>query len=138
VWLRCVSSGCAEVLSKDIPIGVPAYCEFHHSLATACLVDSCTLEDGWYGGNRRLESSGAGHAVTESVFWNTRGHGLIRSYQYAWGYIIGTTDMGVSTSLINVPADGTEPEDYVEGQGSGASLEPSSLYEDQLARRLGP
>lgn len=90
VFLRCSSSESRNVLSKDWPVSLPAYCEFHHSLAMACLVDSCTLDDGWYGGNRRTQSSGAGHTVTQSVFWNTSGSGKILSWQYGVGYIIGT------------------------------------------------
>ncbi|MBX7258093.1 MAG: hypothetical protein K1Y02_17160, partial [Candidatus Hydrogenedentes bacterium] len=136
--LRCRSAGSTNMVSKDIPVGLPAYCEFHHSLSMACLVDSCLLDDGWYAGNRRDESSGAGHTSTENVFWNTRGNGKIRSYQYGVGYVIGTSGVSVSTSLLNVPAEGTAPEDYVEGIGSGLTLEPRSLYEDQRSRRLNP
>lgn len=138
VWLRCRSAGSTNMVSKDIPIGLPAYSEFHHSLSMACLVDSCRLDDGWYAGNRRDESSGAGHTSTENVFWNTRGNGKIRSYQYGVGYVIGTSGVSVSTSLLNVPAEGTAPEDYVEGAGSGMTLEPHSIYEDQRSRRLSP
>lgn len=111
--------------------------EFHHSLAMANLIDSATSTDGWNAVNRGTESSGAGHSATENVFWNVRG-AFVRSLQYGWGYVIGTTDAEVVTD----PADlfgrgqGTEPEDFVEGAGQGATLEPASLYEDQRARRL--
>ncbi|MBN2309649.1 MAG: hypothetical protein JXR94_11790 [Candidatus Hydrogenedentes bacterium] len=138
VWLRCASSGGRNMLGRNIPIGLPAYCEYHHSLTMACLVDQCNLEDGWYGGNREDWSSGAGLTVTQSVYWNTSGGGQIRSWQYGLGYIIGTQAVGVDTSLDSSSARGSEPEDYVEGENRGAMLTPPSLYEDQLARRLGP
>ena len=136
VFLRCESSGSTNIISRDIPIGLPAYCEFHHSLAMANLVDSCTLDDGWYGGNRGDESTGAGHTTTQNVYWNTRGGGLIRSFAYGNGYIVGTRGVTVQTALIDPRADGTAPEDYVEGKDIGGSLEPQSLYENQLQRRL--
>lgn len=135
VFLRCHSEGSANVTFRNLPIGLPAYNEYHHSLAMACLVDQCTLNDGWYAGNRKGESSGAGHTSTQCVFWNTDGNGVLRSFQYGTGYIIGSETIRVDVSLANGPAQGTAPADYVEGKGRGASLEPQSLYEDQLARR---
>ncbi|NUM56214.1 MAG: hypothetical protein HUU46_21455 [Candidatus Hydrogenedentes bacterium] len=137
VFLRCESSGSTNVLSRDFPIGLPAYCEYHHSLAMACLVDSCILDDGWYGGNRGDESTGAGHTTTQNVYWNTSGNGLIRSFAFGNGYIVGTRGVTVQTGLADPRASGTAPEDHVEGKNTGAALEPSSLYEDQLQRRLG-
>ncbi|HNR32101.1 MAG TPA: glycosyl hydrolase family 28-related protein [Candidatus Hydrogenedentes bacterium] len=136
VFLRCQSSGSRSMLSPTV--GFTAYCEYHHSLAMACLVDACTLDDGWYGGNRRGESSGAGHTVTESAYWNTIGGGTLRSYQYGQGYIIGTgPEIELRTSLGTIEATGTAPEDYIEGAGEAGALEPASLYLDQLGRRLG-
>jgi hypothetical protein len=138
VFLGCTSrEGRMLAFSWDF-IGLPGYCEYHHSLATANLVDSCILEDGWVGYNRRTESSGAGHSVTQSVYWNNRGGGTIKSLQYQWGYIIGVNDINVSTSLIDYNAAGTEPEDWVESSPDGSDLIPESLYEDQLRRRIGP
>ena len=136
VWLRCTSRGSRALKTRHIPVGFPAYCEYHHSLAMACLVDQCTLEDGWYGGNRRDWSSGAGATVTQSVYWNTRGGGAIRSWQHGHGYVIGTEDMKVETALSGRSAKGSAPEDAVEGVGQGRWLVPQSLYEDQLQRRL--
>ncbi|MFT7582703.1 MAG: hypothetical protein ACI9MR_004386, partial [Myxococcota bacterium] len=134
VWLRCTSIGSTAVGI----LALPAYSEYHHSLAMANLVDSCVLDDGWSTVNRGSQSSGAGHSATEGVFWNTSGSGLIRSMQYGWGYIIGTQGMSLATSLSDSRAGGTAPEDFVEGSGTGSSLSPSSLYEDQLLRRLQP
>lgn len=135
VWLRCTSSGSRCVKSARIPVSVPAYCEYHHSLAMACLVDQCVLKDGWYGGNRHHWSSGAGHAVTQSIYWNTSGGGKIRSWQYDMGYIIGTRDITIKSGKLDWSAKGAGPEDYVEGRDRGATLQPQSLYEDQLTRR---
>lgn len=141
VFLRCRSSG-GRVLTEPHGIIVQVgYCEYHHSLAMGCLVDQCQLDDGWAGGNRDGWSSGAGHTVTENVFWNTTGEGLIRSWSYGWGYVVGTKGVNVLTTMSGlfpfVWSLGTEPEDYTEGIGQGAGLVPRCLYEDQLARRQG-
>ncbi|RME52339.1 MAG: hypothetical protein D6795_06825, partial [Deltaproteobacteria bacterium] len=136
VFLRCSSAGSRTFASISDPVGTPAYNEYHHSLAMANLVDRCHLEDGWYGGNRDGASSGAGHTVTQSVYWNTSGGGEILSWQYGWGYVIGTTDMAVVTLLGPPRSAGTAPADYVEGENRGATLDPPSLFEDQLQRRL--
>ena len=101
-----------------------------------CLVDSCILDDGWFGGNRHAWSSGAGATVTQTVYWNTSGKGRLRSWQAGNGYIIGTRGITVETSIKSRFGEGTAPEDIREGIGVGATLEPRSLYEDQLRRRL--
>ncbi len=138
VWLRCDSDQ-GNCLSNEFDtLGYACHSEYHHSLAMACLVDQCTIQDGWYGGNRQDWSSGAGLTVTESVYWNTSGGGVIRSWQYGWGYIIGTQSMLLNTALIGGSAEGSEPEDYAEGQNTGAYLVPQSLYEDQRLLRVGP
>ncbi len=136
VWLRCHSKGSRSFKARFDPIGWPAFCDYHHSLAMACLVDQCTLADGWYAGNRKAWSSGAGLTSTQCVFWNTRGRGVIRSWQFGWGYVIGTRSMKVETRLNQWSAAGSAPQDYVEGKGRGGELAPPSLYEDQLRRRL--
>jgi hypothetical protein len=100
-------------------------------------VDQCTINDGWYGGNRTDWSSGAGHTVTQSVYWNLAGTGQIRSWQYGWGYVIGTQGVLLTMRLAGGSAAGTEPQDYLEGRNLGAALVPQSLYEDQCVRRLG-
>jgi hypothetical protein len=140
VFLRCQSRDGRMLMGTWDPIGVIGYCEYHHSLATANLVDSCTLQDGWIGYNRHSESSGAGHAVTQSVYWNNRGGGTIKSQQYQWGYVIGVNDMDVRTSLTDLEGlyngAGTDPEDWVESSPDGTPLIPESLYEDQLRIRI--
>ncbi|MDX9978477.1 MAG: hypothetical protein RBU25_00385 [Lentisphaeria bacterium] len=136
VWLRCHSAEGRGYNSRLDPVGYMGLSEYHHSLAMACLVDACTLDDGWFGGNRHDWSSGAGGTVTQSVYWNTAGRGVLRSWQSGHGYIIGTTDIRVETSLDQRYGQHTAPEDTREGIGQGAGLRPVSLYEDQRARRL--
>ena len=138
VWLRVTSRDGIAVATKDFPYGSAGYSEFHHSLATANLVDSCVMDDGWSAVNRGDWSSGAGHSATQNVLWNTTGTGHLTSYQFGWGYVVGTgPENTVQTWLPNSLGTGTEPEDWVEGEGQATTLEPQSLYEDQLARRLG-
>ena len=136
VWLRCHSSGSRVYKNSLDPMGWTGYCEFHHSLAMGCLIDSCQLDDGWFGGNRHKWSSGGGNTVTQSVYWNTTGKGAIGSWQDGDGYIIGTQGVKVDTTLGSRYGQHTAPEDTREGIGSGATLRPVSLYEDQRQRRL--
>ncbi len=141
VWLRTTSVDARSLpwQTDDGPwVGVS---EFHHSLAMANLIDSSFTNDGWGAVNRRTFSSGAGHSATQSAFWNTSGDGEIKSFQYGHGYVIGTgPDIAVRVGLdeggIFAEASGTAPEDWIEGLGEGARLDPPSLFEDQLARRL--
>ncbi len=138
VWLRCQSLDGQSLTSRG---GIPlvGLSEFHHSLATANLIDSNTANDGWAAVNRNGYSSGAGHSAKENVFWNHRG-ASIRSFQFGRGYVIGTEDVEVFADLealdLTGQGRGTEPMDLIEGEGAARTLEPSSLYEDQLARRL--
>jgi len=134
VWLRVESREGKIVVSKDSNLGTTGFSEYHHSLATANLVDSSFFDDGFSTVNRLGESTGAGITGTMNVVWNVRGPGTIRSLQYAWGYVIGTTgSFLVTESPLLGP--GTEPVDFVEGQDRGADLVPQSVYEDQRAKR---
>lgn len=140
VWLRVRSVDGKAVAIKDSEFGLPGLSEFHHSLATANLIDRSTLEDGWGAVNRGEYSSGSGHSSTESVVWNADGGGVIRSRQFGYGYVIGPgPGLSVETALGVDEAEGTEPEDWheVAPEGEDGPLVPASLYEDQLARRLG-
>jgi len=112
--------------------------EFHHSLAMANLIDDSLTDDGWGAVNRRSYSSGAGHSATQNVFWNVQGAGTLTSFQYGLGYVVGTGPelvVEVAVSDLNDSA-GTAPEDHTEGLGEAATLQPGSLFDDQLARRL--
>jgi hypothetical protein len=137
VWLRCRSEAGHAVFVKAGELGVTGLSEYHHSLAMACLVDVCRLDDGWKAANRGGESSGAGHTATQCVFWNTTGAGRLRCHQFGTGYVIGTgPELRVETHLGVRGAAGTAPADYTEGLGRAATLVPRSLYEDQLRKRL--
>lgn len=136
VWLRVVSEGGFATAQPGGTQGGVGYSEFHHSLATANLIDSSRFEDGFSIINRRLESTGAGHTGTQNVFWNVSGAGLLRSMQWGWGYVIGTGGLEVALDEVFI-AEGTQPKDWAEGLDAGATLEPRSLYEDQRRRRLG-
>jgi len=137
VWHRVHSLEGRSFFSPDSSISQAGFSEFHHSLATANLIDQSRFDDGWSAVNRGDYSSGAGHSATESVFYNSTGTGTLRSAQFGWGYIIGTSpDINIVTRPFGVGRQGTEPEDYVEGAGRGSGLYPASLYEDQRRRRL--
>lgn len=138
VFSRCKSSHSTSV-TIILGVPIPAMSEYHHSLAMANLVDRCQIDDGWLAGNRLGWSSGAGHTSTQCAFWNTTGVGTLMSMQYGWGYIIGTgPKTKINTSLLDLYASGSQPQDYVEGAAKGATLWPQSLYEHQLASRLKP
>jgi len=129
VWLRCESrDGRAINSAFGLPVAIVGFSEYHHSLATANLVDSCFVSDGWSAVNRGQYSSGAGHTATECVFWNVTGPGLVRTGQYGRGYVIGT---GRETKVLSLD------DDWVEGEGAAATLDPPSLYEAQRKRRVG-
>jgi hypothetical protein len=139
VWLRCHTAEGFAVSAQALPfVGQLGLSEYHHSLAMANVVDACRVDDGWGAQNRHDWSSGAGHTATGCVFWNVGGEGVVRSRQHGWGYVIGTApSITVETSTGGSAGEGTEPEDWREGLGAGATLEPASLYEDQFRRRTG-
>lgn len=139
VWLRVLSTDGQVHYAPGSPFFSLGYSETHHSLAMANLVDQSTFHDGWQSINREDWSSGAGHTGTENVVYNVSGDGgIVRSRQWGWGYVVGTSpEVDVITDLDGTGAAGTAPPDWVEGPGLADGLEPPSLYEDQLARRLG-
>jgi hypothetical protein len=87
-----------------------------------------------------------GQSSSQSLYWNTEGRSyytgrsyIVHSEQAGRGYVIGT--QGPASGAINTPKSSgsqnfTQPVDRIEGAGLGATLEPASLYEDQLRRRL--
>lgn len=149
VWLRVTSEGGRAYSSQSGGFRPVAHSDFHHSLATANLIDASVLNDGWSAVNRQSMSGGAGHTATENVFWNSGGDGLLRSLQFGWGYIIGTgKDLTVETEIRDewggfeelgdlAAWEHTAPRDYMEGLGKAETLRPQSLYESQRRRRLG-
>ncbi|MBI2897362.1 MAG: hypothetical protein HYY06_27640 [Deltaproteobacteria bacterium] len=119
--------------------------DFHMHLSAANLVDNLSL-DGDFVEARFRDCCGHGHSTTESVIWNTEGVAypddqfferfIVDSGQFGEGYVIGTR--GAASEVRTPGGDGTAPIDFTEGSGEGEDLDPASLYEDQLARRLGP
>jgi hypothetical protein len=121
--------------------------DFHMWLSRANLFDSMTMDNDFLQG--RIRPCGAplhGHSTSESVFWNTKGvtgyhratHNVVVSKQFGHGYVIGTR--GPYSSAATQPTIDygyeTAPEDFAEGIGKSDTLEPQSLYEAQLQRRL--
>lgn len=135
VWLRVTSERGLMERTPGSGLGGVGYSEFHHSLATANLIDSSRFEDGFSIVNRGAESTGAGHTGTQNVIWNVEGSGLVRSMQWGWGAVVGTSGNPVALDEVFIGV-GTRPLDLLEGLDGGASLEPRSLYEDQLRLRL--
>ena len=109
--------------------------DFHMYLSPANLFDNTTCDGDFLEAraNRPWGVPQHGLTTTQSVFWNTNGLRysaeravLVQSQQYGDGYVIGTRG----------PASKVDSNDFVEGVGESATLEPQSLYADQLARRL--
>jgi hypothetical protein len=143
VFLRVTSKG---ALGQNSATGstYQSFSDFHNYLQTANLIDDSTLVDGWIAPH---QGGDFGQTSTQSVFWNDRGGGLLASYQFDWGYVVGVNDLSLHTALSDPvtnsigflsgdQVDFTAPEDLVEC-GGGATVDPPSLYEDQLARRHG-
>lgn len=132
-----------DCLSKDGRMAS----DFHMHFSVANLIDNMTCDGDFLEARYRPWGGAAVHGVTtsQSVFWNTNGlryilspfefegkmhdrpQVLVQSEQFGDGYIIGTRGPASAVSTTN----------FKEGIGEGDTLEPKSLYRDQLARRLG-
>ncbi len=131
--------------------------DHHMRLSMANLIDTCTGDASWWEAVYRPWGEPVLHGVsaTNSVFWNTYGSDrmtsrvadmegfdwAVRSDQGGWGYVIGTRGARSNVDVSQHPkaTNGqTGPIDHVEGIGKGDTLEPFSLYQDQLHRRLNP
>jgi hypothetical protein len=127
--------------------------DFHMHLSMANLFDNFRADgDIIEAGFRTAGYEGAVHMYTtsESVIWNTTGINpmgdrtyVVVSRQFGNGYVIGTsgTPHGVAStpyqgihSSTGIPYN-TAPQDFTEGIGTGASLEPASLWLDQSEKR---
>lgn len=118
--------------------------DFHMRLSMSNLLDSLVMNnDSIHAGVRSSDNHGM--TTSQSVIWNTTGNGshpttsyLIESRQFGNGYVIGTNGSSVEVKTTPTVVSGreTSPEDFVEGEGQGGFLEPQSLYENQLNRRL--
>jgi hypothetical protein len=118
--------------------------DHHMHFSHANLVDACTADGSGFEARYRPYGSAPLHNLTaaHSVFWNTRGIGsgpsyAVQSEQSRYGYVIGTRGTRTGVSLSTYGGTKCNPADHVEGMAQGDSLEPFSLYEDQLKRRLG-
>ncbi|APR87263.1 hypothetical protein A7982_12612 [Minicystis rosea] len=136
VWSRIQSRNGLSMVTKDDTVSPTGLSEFHHSLATANLIEASTFDDGFSIVNRQDESTGAGHTGTQNVLWNLSGKGMVRSLQFQTGYLIGTQGLYPVTESPLPMGQGTAPVDWIEGLERGSDLQPPSLYDDQLARRL--
>jgi len=108
--------------------------DFHMHFSVANLIDNMTCDGNFLEAVYRPYGSPPIHGVTttQSVFWNTNGlryppkpPAIVVSRQFGQGYVIGTRG----------PAPEVETDNFAEGIGQGETLEPRSLYLDQLARR---
>lgn len=115
----------------------------HMHFSHSNLFDQCHAHDSFYTASHRGNSGTVPHGLTSAhaVYWNTTGSGtryndIVRSEQGRYGYVIGTS--GSRFGATNPTGGNTAPADHLEGIGTGDSLEPPSLYLDQLSRRFVP
>jgi hypothetical protein len=118
--------------------------DFHAHLSPANLFDNMYVDNDQLEGKNRNQYGSTnkhGQTTTQSVFWNTKGisyqsgkSSIVESQQFGMGYVIGTQGPAYKVSVYG--GNSTEPIDFVEGVGISDKLEPQSLYQDQLGRRL--
>lgn len=123
----------------------------HMHFSHSNLWDQCHAFNSFFTAHHRLTNgSTPSHGVTSAhgVFWNTSGSGtryddssspIVRSEQLNFGYIIGTKATSGTAYFASNPTGGsTSPADHIEGVNTGATLQPQSLFLDQVTRRLSP
>ncbi len=133
---------CVDRHSGIAASGVPdsAGSDHHMHFSHSNLIDQCLVEDSFFDAHYRPYGSPPKHNISaaHSLFWNIRGKGerfqfSVRSQQARYGYVIGTSGEVYRVNLVGrLPQ--TDPLDHVEGVGEGTSLEPQSLFADQLRR----
>ena len=114
----------------------------HMHFSHSSLWDQCHAHESWWEAVHRGWNYQA-LASAHCVYWNTSGSGsakinggkIVRSGQARYGYVIGTH--GEQHGIELRKSGNSLPLDVAEGEGKGRSLSPSSLYQDQLSRRLG-
>ena len=119
--------------------------DFHMHLSAANLLDGLTMDKDFIDATYRPYGTTIhGHTTTQTAIWNTLGvrhhasasWGIVDSRQFDWGVVVGTR--GAAYGVRTLPTTDTKttaPEDLSEGVGGGGSLQPGSLYADQLTRR---
>lgn len=119
--------------------------DHHMHLSQSMLFDQASADRDYYDARFRFAWGTVAHGLSAvgSVYWNTRGNQpapsrshLIRSDQFGYGYVIGTSGSTDSVDL-SLNSSSTSPADFLEGEGAGGTLEPQSLYLDQLLKRTG-
>lgn len=123
--------------------------DHHMWLSQSNLVDNTQLLQDYFAAYyRHTWGSNHGHTSTHSVFWNLEGleyfanvDHIVNTQQARYGYAIGTRGNATGISDAGTPfwageAHRADPLDYVEGEGEGATLEPRSLFENQLRKRM--
>jgi hypothetical protein len=124
--------------------------DHHMHFSHSNLFDNCISENSNFQAAYRPYGSDPKHNLTaaHSTYWNTMGLGsgvesgnyLIITQQARSGYVVGT--QGTRTKVNNTATGDiltkTAPLDAVEGIGLGETLQPQSLYLDQLSKRLPP
>lgn len=119
-------------------------CDHHMHLSQSNLIDGVRLDGDYFTAHYRPYAGPPqhGHGGTQTVFWNLVGvayqpgkNYIVLSDQARYGYIIGTR--GVVSGASTPSQTRTLPVDHIEGAGRGELLRPLSLFDDQVARRLG-
>jgi hypothetical protein len=119
--------------------------DHHMHFSHSNLFDHCTVNNSNLQAAYRPYGSAPLHNLTaaHSVYWNIHGLGswaeVVHTQQARYGYAIGTWGevTAVKTSAVGGSEAKTAPVDHVEGVGAGETLEPQSLYLDQLQKRIG-
>lgn len=125
--------------------------DHHGAFSHSNLFDGNLLERAYLEAAYRGDwGSNPDHGLTASqcVFWNTKGleyhqdiSYIVHSQQFGQGYVIGTQGAADRVELKEKrtgSAKRSNPIDFTEGIGEGETLEPQSLYQSQLLRRVGP
>jgi hypothetical protein len=119
--------------------------DHHMHFSQSNLIDECYSENSAYCAFYRPYGGAPLHdlTATHTTYWNISSGGTkgfcVWTQQSRYGYAIGTS--GTSSAVYTKEnstgsAVKTDPVDIVEGQGNGATLQPQSLYLDQLSKRL--
>jgi hypothetical protein len=119
--------------------------DHHMHFSHSNLFDQCTVENSFFAAGWRKWGGSAIHGLTaaHSVYWNLTSNGAqaqaVQTQQGRYGYVIGTSGdkPEVSTTVWHPGTEKiTDPVDHVEGIGTGKTLVPQSLYQDQKNKRL--